>query len=50
MLVSELFDIYQGNGFELINMEIDKGADINFVARTGENNGVVAKVTKTNKE
>ncbi|MBR1373915.1 restriction endonuclease subunit S [bacterium] len=50
MLVSELFDIYQGNGFELINMEIDKGADINFVARTGENNGVVARVVKTDKE
>ena len=50
MLVSELFDIYQGNGFELINMEIDKGSDINFVARTGENNGVVAKVAKTDKE
>lgn len=50
MLVSELFDIYQGNGFELINMGIDKGSDINFVARTGENNGVVAKVAKTDKE
>ena len=50
MLVSELFDIYQGNGFELINMEIDKGSDINFVARTGENNGVVAKVAKIDKE
>ena len=50
MLVSELFDIYQGNGFELINMEIDNGSDINFIARTGENNGVVARVVKTDKE
>ena len=50
MLVSELFDIYQGNGFELINMEIDNGSDINFIARTAENNGVVARVVKTDKE
>lgn len=46
MLVSDLFDIYQGNSFELINMNIDNASDINFVARTSENNGVVATVSK----
>jgi hypothetical protein len=44
MKVSELFTLHQGNSFELINMEIDKLSEINFVARTGEDNGVTAKV------
>jgi hypothetical protein len=44
MKVSELFTLYQGNSFEFINMEIDKQSEINFVARTGENNGVAAKI------
>jgi hypothetical protein len=44
MKVSELFTLRQGNGFELINMETDKRSEINFVARTSENNGVTAKV------
>jgi len=43
MKVSQLFTLHQGNSFELINMEIDKQSEINFVARTGENNGVVAR-------
>lgn len=50
MRVSELFDIYQGNGLELINMEVDTVSDINFVARTAENNGVVASVKPINKK
>jgi hypothetical protein len=44
MKVSELFTLHQGNSFELINMEIDRWSEINFVARTGENNGVTARV------
>jgi hypothetical protein len=44
MKVSELFMLHQGNSFELINMEFDRQSEINFVARTGENNGVTAKV------
>jgi hypothetical protein len=45
MKVSDLFVLHQGNSFELINMEIDEQSEINFVARTGENNGVTARVT-----
>jgi restriction endonuclease S subunit len=48
--VAELFNIHQGNGLELINMDIDKGSTINFVARTSENNGVVARVSPIDKE
>lgn len=44
MKVSDLFYIYQGNSLELINMEISSDSDINFVSRTSENNGVIAKV------
>jgi hypothetical protein len=44
MRVSELFTLHQGNSFELINMEVDRRSEINFVARTGENNGVTAKI------
>ena len=44
MKVSEMFNLHQGHSLELINMEIDKQSEINFVARTSENNGVTAKV------
>jgi restriction endonuclease S subunit len=44
MRVSELFTLHQGNSFELINMEVDRRSEINFVARTSENNGVTAKI------
>ncbi|MDR3244532.1 MAG: restriction endonuclease subunit S [Elusimicrobiota bacterium] len=44
MKVSELFTLYQGNGFELINMDIEHLSEINFVSRTSEDNGVVARV------
>jgi restriction endonuclease S subunit len=44
MKVAELFTLHQGNSFELINMEIDRRSGVNFVARTGENNGVTAKI------
>jgi hypothetical protein len=42
--VSELFTLHQGNSFEFINIEVDKSSELNFVARTSENNGVTAKI------
>ncbi|WP_162502690.1 restriction endonuclease subunit S [Treponema endosymbiont of Eucomonympha sp.] len=44
MKISNLFDLHQGNSLELLNMDIDKDTQINFVSRTGQNNGVVAQV------
>lgn len=44
MKVDDLFELYQGNGFELLNMNSLEGSDINFVSRTAQNNGVVARV------
>lgn len=44
MKVKDLFDLAQGNSFELINMDIEKSSYVNFVARTAENNGVTAQV------
>jgi hypothetical protein len=44
MKVNGLFDLYQGNDFELINMESDDLSNINFISRTSDNNGAVAKV------
>lgn len=45
MKVRELFDVKYGINLELNACEITEGiAGINFVARTAENNGVVAKV------
>lgn len=41
--LSDLFDIKYGINMELLNCEEENGT-INFVARTGENNGVSAKV------
>lgn len=46
MKISELFIMHQGNGFELYNMVIADENNINFVSRTAQNNGVVAKVCK----
>jgi restriction endonuclease S subunit len=48
MKVEDLFTLYQGNGFELINMEVVNSSEINFVARTSENNGVVARIKEMN--
>ncbi|MCH4198595.1 MAG: restriction endonuclease subunit S [Clostridium tyrobutyricum] len=42
--ISELFNMYQGNGFELTNMILDDKSKISFVSRTSQNNGIVAKV------
>lgn len=46
MKISDLFVLHQGNGFELYNMDVSDTSDINFVSRTAQNNGVVAKVCK----
>ena len=46
MRISDLFVLHQGNGFELCNMNMSNEGDINFVSRTAQNNGVVAKVCK----
>ena len=43
--ISDLFDIHYGNSFELINLEECKKDNINavnFVSRTGKNNGILA--------
>lgn len=42
--VQDVFNLHQGNGFELINMQTNKNGEINFVSRTAEDNGVVATV------
>lgn len=46
MKISDLFNLHQGNGFELYNMNSIKKTNINFVSRTAQNNGVVAEVEK----
>ncbi|MDR1355463.1 MAG: restriction endonuclease subunit S [Propionibacteriaceae bacterium] len=44
MKIKELFTLSQGNGFELMNMELSKDSHVNFVSRTAQDNGVVAQV------
>jgi hypothetical protein len=44
MKVKDLFELYQGNGFELMHVGISDNSNINFVSRTSQNNGVVAQV------
>lgn len=46
MKISDVFVLHQGNGLELYNMTISENSDINFVSRTAQNNGVVAKVQR----
>jgi len=46
MKISDLFVLHQGNGFELYNMSVSDTSNINFISRTAQNNGVVAKVCK----
>lgn len=43
-----MFYTYQGNGFELLNMTLSEREGINFVSRTAQNNGIVARVEKHN--
>jgi len=49
MKVKDLFDVCQGNSFELMNMELSDNSDINFVSRTSQDNGVVAQVSEDDK-
>jgi len=42
--VKDLFELHQGNGFELMHVSSSKESEINFVSRTSQNNGVVAQV------
>jgi hypothetical protein len=46
MKVSDLFELRQGNGFELMHIDASDSDDseVNFVSRTAQNNGVVARV------
>lgn len=44
MKVSDLFNLYQGNSFELINMEHSINSNVNFISRSSNNNGVSSKV------
>jgi len=46
MKVKDLFELQQGNGFELIHIGAAENSNVNFVSRTSQNNGVVAKVDK----
>ena len=49
MRVKDLFDVKYGVNLELVNCEIvpqNAPDSVNFVARTGENNGVVARVKR----
>lgn len=46
MRICDLFILHKGNGFELYNMELSDDSNINFVSRTAQNNGVVARVCK----
>ena len=46
MKISDLFVLHQGNALELYNMNLSDEGEINFVSRTAQNNGVVARVEK----
>ena len=47
--VSDLFDVKYGHSYELCNLIMD-GNGVNFVSRRTGNNGVSAKVSRTNDE
>jgi Type I restriction modification DNA specificity domain len=49
--ISDLFEIQNGNGFELMNMDIVEKSDpnsCNFVSRTEKNSGISARVELSN--
>jgi len=46
MKVKDLFELRQGNGFELMHIGKAEKSGINFISRTSQNNGVVAQVEK----
>jgi hypothetical protein len=45
MKIKDMFYLYSGNDFELKNMDTSENSNTNFVSRTSQNNGVVAKVS-----
>ncbi|MBB6273564.1 hypothetical protein HDF26_004024 [Pedobacter cryoconitis] len=46
--LNTLFDVKYGNQFDLYKLESDEFSEINFVSRSSQNLGVVAKVSKYN--
>jgi hypothetical protein len=46
--LNTIFDIQYGNQFDLYKLDSDKESEINFVSRSRQNLGVVAKVSKVN--
>ncbi len=44
MKVSDIFNLYQGNSFELQNMNVSDSSSINFVSRASTHNGVTGVV------
>ena len=48
--VNDLFEVKNGNGFELINLEeVERSADsVNFISRTEKNNGISSYVERNN--
>jgi len=48
--LDSLFTIEYGNQYDLNKMEIDQGAEINFISRSSANLGVVSKVRQTDQD
>ncbi|MBI4825345.1 MAG: restriction endonuclease subunit S [Nitrospirae bacterium] len=46
--LNTIFDIQYGNQFDLYKLETDELSDINFVSRSSQNLGVMAKVSRFN--
>jgi len=46
MKVKDLFDLRQGNGFELMHIGATPNGSVDFVSRTSQNNGVSAQVER----
>src|ERR1700748_2707931 len=44
--LNKIFNIHYGNQFDLYKLQIDDSSNINFVSRSSQNLGVVAKVSK----
>jgi len=44
MKVKDLFELRQGNGFDLMHIDTTEKSNVSFVSRTSQNNGVVAQV------
>lgn len=46
--LNKIFDVQYGNQFDLYRLETNELSDINFVSRSGQNLGVVSKVSRFN--